>query len=121
MTDSVNLADKLSQIGDHWNPRIIAGYNGNDVRVVKVAGEFVWHSHDETDELFLVIEGRLRMEFRDRSETLGPGEMIVVPRGTEHRPCTETAEVSLLLIDREGTVNTGNEINEFTRVALERL
>lgn len=118
----ISIADKLGLIGDHWNPRIVAGYNGNDVRLVKIAGEFVWHKHDDTDEMFLVIEGRLRMEFRDRTEILGPGEIIVVPRGVEHRPCTDTPEVSMLLLDREGTVNTGDqEANEYTRTELERI
>ncbi|MGK2286113.1 cupin domain-containing protein [Pedomonas sp. V897] len=121
MTTKITLADKLGQIPDHWNPRIVATCNGNDVRLVKASGEFVWHSHEETDELFLVIDGQLRMEFRDHVEVLSPGEMIVVPRGVEHRPCAETPEVSLMFFDREGTVNTGGVVCELTRGELERI
>ena len=106
--ERVNLAEKLSRFDDHWAPRIVARYNDNEVRLVKVEGEFIWHKHDETDELFLVLEGELAMEFRDRTVTLGPGELIVVPRGTEHRPCARTGEVKLMLIDPQGMPNTGD-------------
>ena len=82
MADKVNLAEKLSSFSDHWAPRIVARYNDNEVRLVKVEGEFIWHQHPETDELFLILEGELDMEFRDRTVTLSPGELIVVPRGT---------------------------------------
>lgn len=108
MTDKVNLADKLSRFGDHWAPRIVARYNDNEVRLVKVEGEFIWHRHEGTDELFLVIEGELDMEFRERTVTLSPGELIVVPRGTEHRPCARKGEVKLLLIDPRDMPNTGD-------------
>ena len=109
MTDKVNLAEKLASFSDHWAPRIVARYNDNEVRLVKVAGEFIWHSHDETDELFLVIEGALDIELRDRTVHLQPGELFVVPRGTEHRPVSINGETKLLLIDPRDMPNTGDE------------
>ena len=108
MAEKVNIADKLSQFSDHWAPRIVARYNDNEVRLVKVEGEFIWHQHDDTDELFLILEGTLEMELRERTVTLEPGEMIVVPRGTEHRPCARNGEVKLLLIDPVDLPNTGD-------------
>ena len=109
MADKVNLIDKLASFSDHWAPRIVARYNDNEVRLVRVDGEFIWHQHDDTDELFLVIEGVLEIELRDRLVTLGPGEMFVVPRGTEHRPAARHGEVKLLLIDPKDMPNTGDE------------
>ena len=109
MADKVNLAGKLAGFSDLWAPRIVARYNDHEVRLVKVEGEFIWHSHEDTDELFLIIEGELEMEFRDRTVTLQPGELIVVPRGTEHRPCARKGEVKLLLIDPNDTPNTGDD------------
>lgn len=106
--EKVNLAAKLSLFSDHWAPRIVARYNDNEVRLVKVSGEFIWHQHLATDELFLVLEGELEMEFRDRTVTLAPGELIVVPRGTEHRPCARHGEVKLLLMDPKDMPNTGD-------------
>jgi len=118
---TVNLADKLALFVDHWNPRIVGHYNGNEVRVSKLKGEFIWHSHAETDELFLVLKGRLTIEFRDGVRTLGPGEFLVVPKGVEHRPVAPE-EVELLIMDREGEPNTGNEpVSERTRARLESL
>lgn len=108
MADKVNLAEKLDSFSEHWAPRIVARYNDNEVRLVRVEGEFIWHSHAETDELFLVVEGELDMEFRDRTVHLLPGEMIVVPRGIEHRPVARNGEAKLLLIDPVDTPNTGN-------------
>ena len=108
MAGKVNLEQKLSLFSNHWAPRIVARYNDNEVRLVKVEGEFIWHQHDDTDELFLVLDGVLEMEFRDRTEVLGPGELIVVPRGTEHRPCARRGEVKLLLIDPRDMPNTGD-------------
>lgn len=108
MGTRINLASKFDQFTDHWAPRIVARYNDNEVRLVKVEGEFVWHSHADSDELFLVLNGVLEMEFRDRIETLGPGEMIVVQQGVEHRPCARQGEVRLLLIDPRDTPNTGD-------------
>lgn len=117
----VSLAEKLATFGDHWNPRIVGSYNGNELRVVKVEGEFVWHSHADTDELFLVLKGELTMHFRDRTEILKPGEFIVVPRGTEHKPAAN-GECHLMLMDAEGTSNTGEvKDSNLTRATLERI
>ena len=118
--DIVNLADKLGRFSDHWNPRIVGRYNGNEVRVTKLKGEFVWHSHAETDELFLVLKGALTIEFRDGARTLGPGEFLVVAKGVEHRPVA-AEEVELLIMDREGEPNTGETVSAFTRTRLETL
>ena len=109
MTDKVNLAEKLASFSDHWAPRIVARYNDNEVRLVKVEGEFIWHQHDDTDELFLVIEGALDIELRDRTVHLQPGELFVVRRGTEHRPVSRSGETKLLLIDPRDMPNTGDE------------
>ncbi len=108
MPDKVNIADKLASFSDHWAPRIVARYNDNEVRLVKVEGEFIWHQHDDTDELFLILEGTLEMELRDRTVTLQPGELIVIPKGTEHRPCARNGEVKMLLIDPKDMPNTGD-------------
>jgi len=105
----VNLAEKLASFSDHWAPRIVAHYNDHEIRLVKVDGEFIWHRHEETDELFLVLEGILDIEFRDRVIVLNPGELMVVPRGTEHRPVARAGEVKLLLIDPRDMPNTGDE------------
>jgi mannose-6-phosphate isomerase-like protein (cupin superfamily) len=103
----VNLQAKLGQFSDYWAPRTVTQFNGHDIMVVKSKGEFVWHSHPDTDDFFLVLKGRLRIELRDRNVELGPGELFVVPRGVEHRPVAEE-EVHLLLIEPTGTPNTGN-------------
>ncbi|MBR0715092.1 cupin domain-containing protein [Bradyrhizobium liaoningense] len=108
MADRISLAEKLSTFQDHWSPRTVATFNDNDVMVVKVKGEFTWHKHDETDDFFLVLKGTLDIELRDRTVTLGPGELFVVPRGVEHRPVARE-EVHLLLIEPTGTPNTCNE------------
>jgi mannose-6-phosphate isomerase-like protein (cupin superfamily) len=108
MADKINLADKFAAFDDHWAPRIVGRYNDNEVRLVRVEGEFIWHSHADTDELFLILEGELDMEFRDRTVTLGAGELIIVPRGTEHRPCARKGEVKLLLLDPKDMPNTGD-------------
>ena len=103
----INLAEKFAQFSEHWSPKIVAGLNGQEVKLVKFQGEFVWHQHEREDELFLVVRGTFRMEFRDRSVTLSEGEMIVVPRGVEHRPVAD-AEVWVLLFEPANTLNTGN-------------
>ena len=105
--DAVNLAAKLSNFSEHWKPRTVAQFNGHDVMVVKVKGEFVWHKHDDTDDFFLVLKGVLDIQLRDRTVTLGPGQMYVVPKGVEHRPVAQD-EVHLLLIEPTGTPNTGD-------------
>jgi mannose-6-phosphate isomerase-like protein (cupin superfamily) len=104
----INLAERLAAFEDIWAPKIIARYNDNEIRLVKTQGEWVWHKHDETDELFLILEGEFEMAFRDRTLTLGPGELLVVPRGVEHRPAARNGLVKLLLIDPDGTPNTGD-------------
>jgi len=108
MPDKVNIADKFTSFNDTWAPRIVARYNDNEVRLVKVDGEFIWHQHPDTDELFLILDGELDMEFRDRTVTLGPGELLIVPKGTEHRPCARKGEVRMLLIDPKDMPNTGD-------------
>lgn len=104
---SINLAQKLSTFDDHWAPRIVASYNGNDIMVVKVKGEFNWHSHADTDDLFLVLKGNLKIKLRSETVNLGPGELYVVPKSVEHKPVAEK-EVELLLIEPSGTPNTGD-------------
>ena len=112
----VTLDEKFALFSDHWAPRLAARYNGNEVRLAKVEGEFHWHKHDDTDELFLVVEGELDMEFRDRTEQLSSGDLIVVPRGTEHRPCARKGEVKLLVMDADGTPNTGDSATAFVPI-----
>jgi mannose-6-phosphate isomerase-like protein (cupin superfamily) len=118
--EKINLAEKLALIEDHWNPRVVAELNGQKVKLVKLQGTFVWHHHEEEDELFLVVSGRLRMDFRNREVWLEPGEMIVVPRGVEHRPHA-SEEVEVLLFEPASTLNTGNVRNERTVEQLERV
>ena len=108
MTDKINLAEKLATFSEHWSPRTIARLNEYDVMVVKVKDEFVWHKHDDTDDFFLVLKGRLDIELRDRTVTLGPGELFIVPKGVEHRPVAKE-EVEILLIEPTGTPNTGDK------------
>ena len=103
----VDLAAGFARIQEHWRPKVIAELNGQEVKLVKVKGEFVWHHHDAEDELFLVHKGHLRMEFRDRVVELGPGECLVVPHGVEHRPVAPE-EVELVLFEPSGVKNTGN-------------
>ena len=105
--EPIHLEAKLSTFSEHWQPRVVSRFNGHDVMVVKVQGEFVWHKHDDTDDFFLVLSGHLTIELRDGSVSLGPGELFVVPQGVEHRPVARE-EVHLLLIERSGTPNTGD-------------
>ena len=116
----IDLADRFARFDDRWNPRIVAELNGNHVKVVKLEGEFVWHHHDDEDELFLVVSGRLRMQFRDKDVVLAPGELIVVPKGVEHCPLAE-GETHVVLIEPKTTLNTGHVRNERTVEQLERL
>lgn len=113
MVTTISLAEKLGRFDDHWNPRIIADLNDSHVKLVKVRGEFVWHQHAGEDELFLVLQGRLTIELRDGAVTLGPGELVVIPRGIEHRPVAEE-EVHLLLIEPKGIRHTGDVESELT-------
>lgn len=118
--EPINLAEKLAQITDFWNPRVIGELNGQHVKLAKVKGEFVWHHHQNEDELFLVLAGTLRIEMRDGAVTLGPGDLHVVPRGVEHRPVAPE-EVHLLMFEPASTLNTGNVRNERTVNDPERL
>ena len=114
----VNLAAKLATFSEHYSPRIVAHYNGNDIMVVKLEGEFVWHSHPDTDDFFLVLDGELDIELRDRTVTLRAGELFVVPTGVEHRPVARRGEVKLLLMEPKGTPNTGDEKTAATKVEI---
>jgi mannose-6-phosphate isomerase-like protein (cupin superfamily) len=107
MTDAIDLAGKLAGFSEHWAPRTVTCFNGHDVMVVKVKGEFVWHAHPDTDDFFLVLKGRLTIRMRDGDVTLGPGQLHVVPKGVEHCPVAEE-ETHLLLIEPTGTPNTGD-------------
>ena len=118
--EKVNLAAKLGRFSEHWSPKIVAELNGQHVKLAKLKGEFVWHHHDDEDELFLVIKGRLRMELRSGDITIEEGEFLVVPRGVEHRPVADE-EVHVLLFEPASTLNTGNVSNERTVADLERL
>ncbi|MEJ7625627.1 MAG: cupin domain-containing protein [Ferruginibacter sp.] len=110
----INIKEKLSLFTDHWNPRIIGELNGQHVKLAKFSGEFIWHSHEKEDELFMVIKGNFNMEMRDKTITLNEGDILIVPRGTEHRPVA-SEEVHILLFEPVSTINTGNERNERTR------
>ena len=105
---SINLAQKFSQFTEQWQPKVIAEMNDYQFKISKLQGDFIWHDHKDTDETFLVIEGTLRIEFRDGAVEIGPGEMFVVPKGVEHKPCAEH-EVKLMLIEPRGVKNTGEQ------------
>lgn len=109
----INLNEKLSKFSEHWSPRIIAQMNDYHFKVAKVQGEFVWHSHADTDEVFVVLNGRLEIQFRQGSVVLKEGEMYVVPKGVEHKPVAES-ECHILLVEPAGTVNTGDVVDERT-------
>jgi mannose-6-phosphate isomerase-like protein (cupin superfamily) len=116
----VNINEKLSRFSDHWNPKIVGELNDSYVKLVKLKGEFIWHHHENEDELFLVIKGELRMRLRDGDVRIGPGEFLIVPRGVEHMPVADE-EVHLLLLEPKTTLNTGNVRNERTREELARI
>jgi mannose-6-phosphate isomerase-like protein (cupin superfamily) len=125
--DKINLAQKLSLINEHWKPHIVGELNGQQVKLVKFEGPFTWHHHDNEDELFLVVKGRFRMEYREGDETapelsmwLEPGELVIIPRGMEHRPVADE-EAHVLLFEPASTLNTGNVENELTVHKLARL
>jgi mannose-6-phosphate isomerase-like protein (cupin superfamily) len=109
----INFARKFDLFSEQWQPKVVAELNDYQFKVVRLEGDFVWHEHPETDEAFIVLDGELRIDFRDRSVVLGPGEMVVVPKGTEHKPFAEN-EVKMLLIEPRGTLNTGHEGGERT-------
>jgi mannose-6-phosphate isomerase-like protein (cupin superfamily) len=118
--DKVNIAEKLSLFNEHWSPKIVGELNGQYVKLVKFTGEFVWHHHDDEDEMFLVVDGRFRMEFRDREVWIEEEEFIVVPCGVEHRPVAEE-EASVMLFEPASTLNTGNVTGEMTVAELDRI
>lgn len=123
--NKINLREKLSLINDYWNPRIAGELNGQQVKLVKFNGPFTWHHHDAEDELFMVIDGRFRMEYRDDlgnedATWIEPGEIIIVPRGREHRPVAEE-ECHVLLFEPATTLNTGNQDNDFTKRELSKI
>ena len=118
--DSVNLSEKFSKFQDYWHPRIIGELNDCHVKAVKIKGEFVWHHHDNEDELFLVVKGTLRMRLRDRDVLVREGEFLIVPRGVEHLPMAHE-EVHIILLEPKTTLNTGNIENERTVRELEHI
>jgi len=113
----VNLAAKLSTFSEHYKPRTVGQFNGHDLMVAKLKGPFVWHKHDETDDFFLVLKGRMRIELRDGVVELGPGDLYVVPKGVEHRPVADE-EAHILLIEPTGTPNTGDRATAAPRVLI---
>ena len=114
MNSTINLQEKFDQFTAHWTPKIIGELNGQYVKLAKLQGEFVWHSHEQEDELFMVIQGILYMDFRDRTETVRPGELLIVPRGVEHRPRTAGEEIQILLFEPQSTLHTGEVDHELT-------
>ena len=109
----INLEDKLSKFSEHWSPKVIAEMNDYQFKLVKIEGEFVWHEHPDTDEVFIVIEGTMKIEFEDRTIELREGEMLVVPKGVRHKPYAE-AECKVMLVEPRGVVNTGDTGDELT-------
>jgi mannose-6-phosphate isomerase-like protein (cupin superfamily) len=120
MIKKINISQKLSQFKDHWNPRIIGELNKQHVKLAKIKGEFIWHKHEDEDEMFLVLKGTLKIEFRDRTETIQENEIIIVPKGVEHKPIAKE-EVSIMLFEPATTINTGALENERTRKNLESI
>ena len=118
--EKVNVAEKLSLFDGHWSPKTVGELNGQHVKLVKLLGEYVWHHHDDEDEMFLVVDGRFRTEFRDREVWLEPAEFIVVPRGVEHRPVAED-EASVMLFEPASTLNTGNVTGSITVAEMDRI
>lgn len=120
-TEKVNLLEKLSQFSDHWNPRVVGELNGQHVKLAKLKGEFVWHKHDNEDELFFVIKGKLIIELRDKTINLDEGEFCIIPKGIEHKPVAEN-EVEIMLFEPATTLNTGNKReSDFTKERLDRI
>ena len=111
--DKINLKEKYSKFSKHWSPRIIAEMNDYQFKIAKIKGEFIWHNHKDTDETFIVIDGKMNMEFRDGNVQVAQGEMIVIPKGVEHKPSADE-ECKILVIEPRGVINTGDEINELT-------
>ena len=119
--ESVNVDSKFEQVKEHWDPAIIGEFNENHVKIARIKGDFVWHKHENEDELFYVLQGELIMKFRDKEVKVKPHEFIIVPKGVEHLPCTNGEEVKIMLIEPASTVNTGNIESDRTRKDLKRL
>ena len=118
--EKINLAEKLARVSDYWSPKIVGEVNDFHVKIVKFQGEFLWHHHENEDEMFLVVKGTMRMRFREHDVLVGEGEFIIVPRGVEHMPVAE-GEVHVVLFEPKSTLNTGNVRNERTVAKLERI
>lgn len=116
----IDVYQKLNSFSDKWNPKIITSLNGQDVKLAKLEGEFVWHSHEDEDELFIVLSGRLQMQFRDRTEIIEEGQMIMVPKGVEHKPVAEN-EVSIMLFEPSAIKHTGNIVHDITVDKFDRI
>ncbi|MBS71840.1 MAG: cupin [Thermoplasmata archaeon] len=111
--EKINLKEKLSMFSEHWSPKIVAEMNDYHIKLVKIKGDFVWHNHDDTDETFIVIEGKMKIEFEDKTIELNEGEMYVVPKGVNHKPFAEE-ECKIMLIEPTGVVNTGDVVSDLT-------
>ena len=118
--DKINLREKFSLFNEYWNPKIIGELNGQQVKLAKFKGEFVFHQHENEDELFMVIKGKFRMEYRDKTVDINEGEIVIVPRGVEHKPVADE-EVWVMLFEPASTLNTGNVVNEKTKTQLENI
>ena len=116
--DKVNIAQKFALFSDHWSPKVAGELNGQHIKLVKLQGEFTWHKHENEDEMFLVIKGTLMMELRDKTLQINPGEFIIIPKGTEHKPVAHE-EAHVMLFEPSGTSNTGDRQNEFTKTELD--
>lgn len=118
--DKINIQHKLSLFNDHWNPKIIGELNGQQVKLVKFQGKFIWHKHDNEDEMFYVLKGKFVMEFRDKNIELCENEFLIVPKGVEHRPVAEK-EVSVMLFEPAATLNTGDKVSHLTKIVLDKI
>ena len=118
--EKVNIEQKLSLFSDHWSPKIVGELNGQHVKIAKLKGEFVWHKHDNEDELFFVIKGSFKMEYRDKFVIVNENEFLIVPKGVEHRPIADE-EVSIMLFEPASTINTGDVEDELTKKVLDRI
>ncbi|MGC4041002.1 MAG: cupin domain-containing protein [Flavobacterium sp.] len=118
--EKVNVSEKFSSFSDYWNPRIVGELNGQQVKIAKFKGEFVWHKHDNEDEMFYVTKGSFKIEFRDKTVEISQGEFIIVPKGVEHKPVADE-EVEVMLFEPGTTLNTGNTRGELTRDSLEKI
>ncbi len=118
--DKINIQQKLSLFNDHWNPKIIGELNGQHVKLVKFQGEFIWHKHENEDEMFYVLKGKFVMEFRDKNIELSENEFLIVPKGIEHRPVAEK-EVSVMLFEPAATLNTGDKVSDLTKIVLDKI